>query len=110
MNIEVKHDEAAHRFFCVVEGHECAADYDVRGDIIDIHRTFVHPDLRGRGIAEILMKAFSDYAAASGLKVFPSCSYAVLYYKRHSEYAAVLSEDANLENGGGCRLPERRQN
>jgi len=108
MDIPVNHDEKTQRFSYVKEGHECVVDYDKRETIIDIHRTFVHADLRGRGIAEMLLKAISDYAGGKGLRVLPTCSYAALFYKRHKEYASILSEDADLENSGSCRLPNKQ--
>jgi len=103
----INHDEAQKRFVCQIDGMECSVDYEIKETapgIIDIYRTFVHPDLRGKGIAESLLKAISEYAINKGFTVNPSCSYAVLYYKRHREHTAVLAKTANLENGGSCRL------
>ena len=108
MEISITHDEKIRRFSCSIEGHECVVDYDRREDIIDIHRTFVHADLRGKGIAEMLLKAISNYAMGKELSVVPTCSYAVLFYKRNKEYASILSKDADLTNGGSCRLPNKQ--
>jgi predicted GNAT family acetyltransferase len=105
MELTITHEEQAHRFICLDEGHECTVEYEQKNNVMDIYRTFVHPDLRGRGIAEKLLVAAIDYARKNGLSIFPSCSYAVTYFRRHPEQAEVLDTNADLENGGSCRLP-----
>jgi uncharacterized protein len=106
MESAITHEEHAHRFICVVESHECTVEYERKNNVMDIYRTFVHPDLRGRGIAEKLMAAAGDYARKSDLTVLPSCSYSVLFFRRHPEYCDVLNKDADLESGGSCRIPK----
>jgi predicted GNAT family acetyltransferase len=103
----ISHDEQKKRFVCQVDGMECSVDYETNETapgILDVYRTFVHPDLRGKGIAESLLKSISEYAVSKGFSIQPSCSYAVLYYRRHPKHAAVLVKDIDLENGGSCRL------
>jgi predicted GNAT family acetyltransferase len=105
MELAIAHKEHTHRFVCTDEGHECTVEYELKNKVMDINRTFVHPDLRGRGIAEKLMAATSDYARSNGLTVLPSCSYAVTFYRRHPEYGDIMDITTDLENGGSCRLP-----
>jgi uncharacterized protein len=109
MEIEIGHDEANGRFFCRIDGKECSVDYEMNGGSIplavDIVRTYVHPDLRGRGIAEALLKTLSEWVLRNGYVVIPSCSYAVTYYRRHPEHASAVSKTVDPENGGSCRLP-----
>ncbi len=107
MSYPIEHDESKKRFFCTVDNLECSADYDRKDStptIIDIYKTFVHPDLRGKGIAEDLLVAISEFATAQGLSIMSSCSYAVVFYRRHPQYASLLAKDVDLENGGSCRL------
>jgi len=107
MDQHISHDESKRRFFCTVNGLECSADYEIKDTaplVMDLYRTFVHPDLRGKGLAELLLKSVSEYAAARGFTVRSSCSYAVVYYRRHPEHASVLVKGVDLENGGSCRL------
>ncbi|MBN1575217.1 MAG: N-acetyltransferase [Chitinispirillaceae bacterium] len=107
MTSTIHHDEARNRFYTVIDGKECSVDYEIKKTaprIIDIYRSFVHTDLRGRGIAESLLKAVGEYAAQNGFSIQPSCSYAVLYYRRHPDQASVLANGVDLENGGSCRL------
>jgi uncharacterized protein len=87
----VVHDESARTVYCDIEGLHCEADYEITGSgYLNLVHTFVHPDLRGRGIAADLMKV---------------CSYAVVYYRRHREYARILAPELDLEDPGCCRLP-----
>ena len=88
---------------------ECAVDYEVENShpaVITIYRTFVHPELRGRGIAEALLKSVSEYVKQNGFRIRPTCSYAVTFYKRRA-YASLLADDVDLESGGSCRLPQK---
>jgi len=108
MSNEVVHDESRKRFVCTIDGLECSVDYDVKGTppvSLDIYRTFVHPDLRGRGIAESLLAGITAYAVKHGVTIVPNCSYAVTYYRRHPDQASVLAAGVDLENGGSCRVP-----
>lgn len=101
------HDKQNHRFSVIIDNIESYADYEFRQtdqSVIDIYHTFVDPALRGKGIAGMLIKSAIEYAKQNSLKIFPSCSYAVEYFRRHPEYSDVLSEDADPENGGSCRL------
>jgi uncharacterized protein len=101
----INHDETLHRFSCTEAGHECVLEYEMKSaNTMDIYRTLVHNDLRGKGLAEQLMKSASEYARDRGLSIFPSCPYAVSFFKRHPEYALVLEADVDLENGGSCRI------
>ncbi|MBN1127424.1 MAG: N-acetyltransferase [Chitinispirillaceae bacterium] len=45
-----------------------------------------------------------EYAREKGRSIFPSCSYAVTFFRRHPEYKDVLAESADLDNGGSCRV------
>ncbi|MBN1546580.1 MAG: N-acetyltransferase [Syntrophaceae bacterium] len=111
-NLEISHNEAEGFFFCDVDGHRCVVEHEIKdnGKALDVYRTFVHSDLRGRGIAEELLKAVVCYAAQNGKKVIPSCSYAVTYFRRHKEHQALLADGVDIEeNGGSCRISNIKQ-
>lgn len=64
------------------------AEY-VRGvDELVLTRTFVQPALRGRGLAETLVRAALDFARAERLRVIPTCSYVAAFVDRHPELVA----------------------
>lgn len=108
MEYTIEHDSQNSRFFCTVENSDCFVTYEATTTApitLAITHTFVHPDLRGRGIAELLLKRLTEYARAHGATVKPICSYAVLYYRRHHSDQDVLATDVDLVNGGSCRIP-----
>ena len=104
INTAVRHEPPSQRFVCVVEGHECVAEYERKGTVLDVYRTFVHPALRGRGIAEKLTLAAIDHARRNGLTILPSCSYTAHFFQGHPEHQGILDKGADLESGGSCRL------
>ncbi|SFZ86605.1 hypothetical protein SAMN02983003_3795 [Devosia enhydra] len=59
--------------------------------VISIDHTFVPESHRGQGIAEALMNAAIASARADGLKIRPLCSYAVLQFRRHKDWADLLA-------------------
>lgn len=92
MNIEVKHDEAAKKYYAVVDGQESVCEYGVAGDkTLNFWHTYVPPALRGRGIAEQLVHHALEDARDRGYKVIPSCWYVRLYADRHPQLQDVLA-------------------
>jgi len=107
MNPEILHDAAQRRFYCRIDGKECEVRYEIRETargIMDIFRTFVHPDLRGKKLAEALIQKAIAFACQSGLLIRPSCSYAAVFFRRHREHQCLLAADADRQNGGSCRV------
>jgi|GEM_PF-60932 len=107
MSLVITHDETRRRFFAVIDGKESSVEYDIQEQsprVIDIYRTFVHPDMRGRGIAEALLEAVGEFAESKALSIMPSCSYAVIYYRRHPDKAEILAPGVDLKNSGSCRI------
>lgn len=89
--VAVRHNAAEHRYEAIVDGHLSVCAYeDVDGKRAFTH-TLVPPELRGRGIAEQLVRAGLADVRAEGLKVIPACSYVDVFIKRHHEYADLLA-------------------
>lgn len=89
--IEVHHNIAEHRFEATVDGHRCMCDYHQQnGEMVFTH-TFVAPELRGRGIAEKLVRAALDYARQESFRVVPECSYVAAFIRRHREYVQLTT-------------------
>lgn len=88
--VEVRHNAGARRYEATVDGHLSVCAYeDAPGRRIFTH-TEVPPALRGRGIAEQLVRAALADAAAARLKVVPACSYVARFITRHHEFQALL--------------------
>ncbi|MFR3100756.1 MAG: GNAT family N-acetyltransferase, partial [Parabacteroides distasonis] len=56
------------------------------GDALDIIHTIVPKNLEGRGIAATLVETAYKYAKEQGLRPLATCSYAVVWLKRHPEF------------------------
>jgi uncharacterized protein len=87
---EVEHDEASGRFTLTVDGHLAHADYVLEGDRMIYTHTFVPPALRGRGLAEKLVRAALAEARNRRWRVVPACSYVSAFIQRHLEFRALL--------------------
>ena len=88
--IMVRHNAAENRFEAEVDGRLSVADYQLRGTEMIMTHTFVPPELRGRGIAEKLVRVALEHARGERLKVVPACSYVETFIKRHPEYGPLL--------------------
>ncbi len=91
MDIEVKHDKENERFVAEVEGQKAYLSYNIFNDKIDFSSTFTPPELRGNGIAKIIVEYAFNYAKASKLKVIPSCSYVQAFVERNDNYKDLLA-------------------
>ena len=91
--LSIHHDETGHQFEVSIDGYRAYLTYmDLGKQTLDIYRTFVPNELRGRGIAAALTKVALDYADRIGYTVIPSCSYVERYMERHQRHAAKLSQ------------------
>ncbi len=94
MDTNIFHDQKDHKFTVTVEGSECYLNYNLpRSNVIDFYFTYVPGELRGRGIASLLVEEGLEYAEKNKLKVIPSCSYVNIYIHRHEKYMGLLESD-----------------
>jgi len=78
METSVKHDEKRCRFDLFADGKEGGfLTYEIYDGCLDIQHTVVKYELRGHGLGDILLDAAVAYAGKKGLKVKPTCSFAV---------------------------------
>jgi len=89
--ITVTHNEAEHRYEATVDGLLSVCEYEIVDDKLVFTHTLVPPELRGRGIAEQLVRPALADARAAGRKVVPACSYVAVFIKRHPEYQDMLA-------------------
>jgi predicted GNAT family acetyltransferase len=89
--IQVQHNTREQRFEATVDGHLCVAEYDLRDGEMTFTHTFVPPELRGRGIAEKLVRTALDYARQESYRVVPACSYVATFIRRHREYVQLTT-------------------
>jgi predicted GNAT family acetyltransferase len=91
MDLDVQHDESEGRYYAVIDGREAVCEYGPAGEgKLNFFHTYVPPELRGRGIADDLVRHALDDAIARGYKVVPSCWFVRAYIQRHGKYQAAL--------------------
>jgi hypothetical protein len=88
---EVRHNVAASRFEANPDGFLAVAEYELGDGEMILTHTFVPPELRGRGVAEKLVRAAFEFARVEGRKVVPACSYVALFIRRHREFQSLLA-------------------
>ncbi|MBT8385898.1 MAG: N-acetyltransferase [Ignavibacteria bacterium] len=91
MDFEIKLDVEQNRFVSYVEGYEAVVEYTLKGNVIDLYRTFTPPELRGKGVAGKIVKYALEHAKNNNLKVIPTCSYVRVYIERHKNYKELLA-------------------
>jgi predicted GNAT family acetyltransferase len=84
---DVRHNAAGRRFETGADGHLAVLDYELNGVEMALTHTFVPPELRGKGIAEKLVRAALAWARAEKRRVVPVCSYTVTFLQRYPELA-----------------------
>lgn len=88
--VVVRHNLVENRFEATVDGHLSVADYDLQEGRMVLTHTFVPPELRGRGIAEKLVRAALEHGRTSHLRVVPACSYVAVFIERNPEFRGLL--------------------
>jgi len=90
--LPIRHDETQHKFFVELDGQEAHLRYAVVDPTtLDFRHTFVPPELRGRQLAEQLVRAGFDYARAKGYRVLPTCSYVQRRVEQEPELRALTA-------------------
>lgn len=82
--MQVLHEGERHRFVVVLPEGEARLEYALRDRWVNVVHTWVPDSLRGRGVADAMMKACVDFCRQQHLQLVATCSYAVrwLEHKR----------------------------
>jgi predicted GNAT family acetyltransferase len=78
------------RFELTEQGLTAFASYQRGGDVLAISYVEAPAALRGTGTAGRLMTEIVHYARTNHMKVRPTCSYAVSWFRRNSSSNDVL--------------------
>lgn len=92
MNVIVTHDKEHHKFITEVEGKISHLQYEASpdGKTLSYVSTFVPVELRGRQIAQQIVKFALDYAKENNYYVIPLCSFVQEYVDHHPEYNDII--------------------
>ena len=95
--------ESERIFSCDENGRVIAEiTFPTTDGVATIDHTYVDGSLRGQGVAGQLMQLAVDKIKADGNKLAATCSYAIAWLGRHSEY-----EVENLDAPLACRIDGR---
>lgn len=83
---DVINDLQGSRFVIAIEGFEAYVLYTEDKETLDLYSTFTPRELRGKGLAEKVVKAAFEYAREKGLKVIPTCPYIHTFLERNPDY------------------------
>jgi len=91
--IIVRHHEAERRYEAVVEGRAAECVYEPGGDpgVRVFTHTFVPGELRGRGVAEALVRVALDDARRQRLRIVAACGYVAAFIRRHPGYRDLVA-------------------
>ncbi|HVR97096.1 MAG TPA: GNAT family N-acetyltransferase [Thermoanaerobaculia bacterium] len=91
MDSKVQHDEASHKFFIQVDGKQATLEYQEGPGRWDFLHTYVPPEARGQGVADVLVQHALDEARRRGLQFVPSCPFVRGFVERHPQYQDGLA-------------------
>lgn len=86
---DVRHNESAQRYEIEIDGFLAVAEYRLEGGRQVFTHTFVPPELRGKGLAEKLVRRALEDARTAGRQVVPACSYVAVFIERNQEFAPL---------------------
>ena len=88
--------EESNRIYCKDSQGKVIAEVtfpDIRYHVVNLDHTFVDDSLRGQGIAGKLMEEAVRKIRRDGKKVIPTCSYAVKWFEKNTQYRALLETE-----------------
>jgi predicted GNAT family acetyltransferase len=92
MNPEIIHDEKNHKFYCSIEGKEAYLRYFMKDPgTIDFRSTYVPNELRGKGIAALIVEKALTFANEKNLTVIPTCSYVYSFVEKNEKYKELIT-------------------
>lgn len=107
MSTEVVHEPSKHRYVILENDEQVGqAVYDVRGDELMITGTFINPEHRNSGLAQILVRrTIDDVIATTNYRVTSGCWYVTKWLDLHPNYVEkARSGGVDAELGYACRI------
>ena len=91
MDFEVRNEEGK-KYSATIDGHEASVGYvQVDDETLDFQHTYVPEELRGRGVAETLVRHALEDARRRGFRVIATCSFVKRFVEKHPEYRESLA-------------------
>lgn len=93
MEIKLVHDP---NYITLIDSDEntiASLSYNIDGNIINANSTFVDPNHRSKGYAQVLVDELVAYARKENKKIVPICSYIVRLFENDNTYNDVYYKD-----------------
>ncbi|MBQ3391259.1 MAG: N-acetyltransferase [Clostridia bacterium] len=92
----MKFQQEAERIFAVNENGALIAEltFPISEGVAMIDHTFVDESLRGQGVGDRLLELAVAQLREQGLKIHPTCPFAVKWFEKHPEYAELLTGES----------------
>ncbi|HEY4645364.1 MAG TPA: GNAT family N-acetyltransferase [Steroidobacteraceae bacterium] len=88
----VEHDAERNRFVTrFPEGDAKLVYKRLAARTLDLTHTYVPPVLRGRGVADALVRAALAHARQQQLKIVPTCPYVERWFEKHPQERDVIT-------------------
>ena len=88
MDLNVEHNQMAHKYSARIEGDEAVVTYREEGDSLVFTHTLVPEALRGRKVGEELVRQAVADARRRNRRVEATCPFVQHYLERHPEVNA----------------------
>jgi hypothetical protein len=89
---DIVHDTEKKMFFIEADGYRAYMKYRKISDtVLEYYTTFVPEELRGRGLAQKVVKTALDFARENNMKVNPACSFVDKFLQKNKEYQDLRS-------------------
>lgn len=85
LRFEVQAGDSPPAFLSYVHEQECVV----------LEHTFVPEEMRGRGVAAVLVRAALREARRQQWNIVPRCSYVARFIERHQEFADLVDRQKN---------------
>lgn len=84
--MEIKHENNSIKLYQAdqVIGEISYQYYDE--NTLDVYKTFVNPEYRGQGLAQVLLKELMKFVTEKELLVIPNCSYVYTAFLNNPQY------------------------
>lgn len=98
-DIELEDGGSKGRYLYRTEGAEAELSFSKAGEhLVIIDHTEVPDAFRGRGVGLRLVEHAVEDARKSGRKIIPLCPFAAAQFRRHPEWADVLSGNVHMKS------------
>jgi hypothetical protein len=78
------------RFVIYAEGKEVYVKFEIKNNKMDLDHTYTNPELRGKGLAALVVRAALEFTKGNNLKVIPTCSYVRSFISKNEEYQELV--------------------